>query len=60
MKETKNPFIPDYRRSLTVPENSAFMVLLRRPENDSQEQEKEMTPTNGNLPPDHLTATYWG
>ena len=60
MIETKNPFIPDYRRSLSEPENSEVRILLRRQENYSQEQEKEVAPINKNLPPDHLTATYWG
>ncbi|HYA13757.1 MAG TPA: hypothetical protein VEF33_05410 [Syntrophales bacterium] len=61
MKETKNFLIPDYRRSLPVPENSALMILFRQPENDSRQQEKELvSPTNNNLAPDHLTATYWG
>ena len=60
MKETNNPFIPDYQMLLPIPENISVRVLLNPPEYNYQDKGKEVLPINKSLPPDHLTATYWG
>lgn len=60
MTEIKNLYTPDYRGLLTTPEYRQFGVLWEPPEDDYLKKDKEVLPTNDALPPDHLTAIYWG
>ena len=59
MKEINNLYMPDYPGSLPIPEYDPVGVLLKHPESDYL-KDKDVLPTNGELPPNHLTATYWG
>jgi len=60
MKEIQNVYTPEYQRLLPFPEYTPAMVLLGPRERDSLKKDKEVLPINDDLPPDHLTATYWG
>jgi len=59
MKEIINLNIPDYQMSLTIPEYGPVGVLLKFTERDYLKDSVAL-PINDDLPPDHLTATYWG
>ena len=59
MKEIINLNLPDYRTSLTIPEYGPAGGLLKSNESDYL-NDFDALPTNDDLPPDHLTAMYWG
>jgi hypothetical protein len=59
MNELNKLYLPDYQEMLPIPESGSAGVFLRSTERDYL-KDKDALPTNDNLPPDHLTATYWG
>lgn len=59
MKEALNHNIPNYKKSLTIPEHGLVGVLLKSTEMDYM-KDSDALPISDDLPPDHLTATFWG
>jgi len=59
MNELKKLYIADYQETLPIPESGSVEVFLRYTESDYL-KDKDVLPINDELPPDHLTATYWG
>jgi len=60
MKETNNMYIPDNRQLFSASKTGLFLDSLRPLNSDYQEEEKDETIIEKNLPADHLTASYWG
>jgi hypothetical protein len=60
MKEDiNNLYAPDYQELVQFPEYSRFGVFSSIPESDYL-KDKNVLLKNEAIPPDHLTATYWG
>ena len=59
MEEIEYLYASDYQESLQFPEYNRIGVFSRFPESDYL-KDKDMLSKNDNIPPDHLTATYWG
>jgi hypothetical protein len=60
MKEAKNICIFDDKQWSSISEAGPVRELLRLPESDYQEKEREMLTIDKGIPDDHMTATYWG
>lgn len=60
MEETRNTEMPDYRRLSPVSENGGDMFFRKSPMDDYYKKEGKLPSVRDDLPPEHLTATYWG
>lgn len=60
MEETKNTEMPDYRWLLTVSEKGGDKFFRKYPMDDYYKREGKLPSVGNDLPPEHLTATYWG
>ena len=59
MEEIEYLYAPDYQDSLQFPEYNRIGVFSRFPESDYL-KDKDLVSKNDDIPPEHLTATYWG
>lgn len=60
MREIKNPFMPGDKDLFLYLENRQTRFLSELTQNDYREKDKELITALKDLPPEHLTATYWG
>jgi hypothetical protein len=60
MEGIKNTELPDYRWMFSVSEDGGDKFSWKSPIDDYVDREVILLPAENDLPPDHLTATYWG
>lgn len=60
MEERNNIYIPYDQRLVSMKETDPVRDLWKLPTGNYREREKYGLTMKQNLPPDHLTAIYWG
>ena len=58
MENTNSMYVSDKQELRVVKETDHD--LAKPPSSDYREKEKEFLTIKNSLPPDHMTATYWG
>ena len=60
MGNTSSMYISDKQELRVLKETDHVRDLAKPPSSDYREKEKEFLTIKKSLPPDHMTATYWG
>jgi hypothetical protein len=60
MENTNSMYISDKQELRVFMEADPVRDLSKPPASDYREREKEFLTIKKSLPPDHMTATYWG
>jgi len=60
MEDKINISVSDDKRLASIMGNNSMQQRWKLSGGDFEKREQELLPAANKLPPDHLTATYWG